>query len=826
MNLSKVSRRATRLQKRNPFKAHLLESLETRTLFAVTILPGLHNARFTDVDGDQVFIAVSTGTLTIGNFTTAATGLGDQLELIDLTNAAFNNANIAVTVTKAATGDGLVAIGEIDAGTNNLQNVSIRGDLGSLQCGAANPLIPALKTFAARSIGQYGDLSGGTLNWGIDGNVGQITVNQNVSNAFIGIAGNLNSLVISGSLIGGGNINAGAFLVTGNIGSINIKRDVLGGVGNSSGFIQSQGVIGAVNIGGSVIGGTGGNSGYIFSDGNIGPVTIRHNLVGGSSNLSGYIASEDASIVSVTIKGSLIGGTGTDSGKLQADINIGPVVVKQNIIGGEGANSGNVLCGGNLTSLSVGGSIIGGGGNDSGGVVATNNIGNVFVGGDLNGGPSAADGGIIQCSGSMGNITINGSVIGGGNDRAGRIESGDNMGFVKIGRDLQGGIQGETGRIFCGGNLLGASIGGSIVGGNADDAGQIFVAGNSGNIKIARDIVGGDGIGAGRIDIDNNLAGLSVGGSVTGGTDINSGSINYQSCPGNVFIGGDLVGTSDTTGFINGTTNAITINGSLIGGTGNFSGAVNSPGAINSLKIGHDIRGGSISGTTGNVFTSGAIQAQHLGAITIGGSIIAGIDSSTGGGLFDNASISSANAIKSLTVFGGIYGNIAGDGYTPVMITARGQASPTAAVDVAIGSITVFGSVKHALILAGYGTGTTQTDTTFGAQNKNAQIGTVNVSGEWEASSLVAGIVDTNNDGFGNADDAVIGGGASIAKIGSINIGGAVYGSFDNGDHFGFTSRLIGSYKYLGTPVSLVAGAVNDAIELSLLTGDVTIREV
>ena len=81
-------------------------------------------------------------------------------------------------------------------------------------------------------------------------------------------------------------------------------------------------------------------------------------------------------------------------------------------------------------------------------------------------------------------------------------------------------------------------------------------------------------------------------------------------------------------------------------------------------------------------------------------------------------------------------------------------------------------------------------------------------------------------DGFGNANDALIAGaGAIVARIASIKIGGLVAGTGAlTNDHFGFVAEAIGSFKSFNYTAPLTAA--KDVIELSLTTGDVTIREI
>ncbi|MEQ1862999.1 MAG: hypothetical protein ABMA13_24010, partial [Chthoniobacteraceae bacterium] len=197
------------------------------------------------------------------------------------------------------------------------------------------------------------------------------------------------------------------------------------------------------------------------------------------------------------------------------------------------------------------------------------------------------------------------------------------------------------------------------------------------------------------------------------------------------------------------------------------------------------------------------------------------LDTSTGGGLTNNATIRAADDIGPITVKGSIAGTSTADGTTRPVIGARGQETPGpgATMDLAIKSLTVGGRIDRALILAGYAS----TDSLTAGSNGNASIGPVRVGGDWIASSISAGVNDTNNNGFGN-DDLRIAGATLVARIASITIKGTVAGSAAPGDHFGFTAAHIGKFKSLGFTAPLTAAT--NVIELSLVTGDVTIREV
>src|SRR5260370_9836038 len=137
--------------------------------------------------------------------------------------------------------------------------------------------------------------------------------------------------------------------------------------------------------------------------------------------------------------------------------------------------------------------------------------------------------------------------------------------------------------------------------------------------------------------------------------------------------------------------------------------------------------------------------------------------------------------------------DLLGNTTNPVVISARGQAVPTATTDVAIQSLTVRGLVQYTNILAGY-------DVDGNPVNGDAQIGDVIVDRDWIASNLVAGVMAGADGLFGTADDAIIPGGSPgiIARINSITINGQVSGTpaaVNSTDHFGIVAEEIGSLR-------------------------------
>jgi hypothetical protein len=319
---------------------------------------------------------------------------------------------------------------------------------------------------------------------------------------------------------------------------------------------------------------------------------------------------------------------------------------------------------------------------------------------------------------------------------------------------------------------------------------------------------------------------VAVGGSLIGGTNgsgTDSGEISASSF-GTLKIGHDVLGgAAANSGYINATgvvpnapVGAVSIGGSLIGGTGPNSGEIESAVSTGLITIGHDFRGGGIA--SGSLDSSGAIfVAGTLAGVHIGGSLMAGVNDGSGA-LTNSAAIHVGNSLGFLSVGGSIVGTVgAGGAVTKVVVSVQGATAPTATSDLAIGQISVHGRVEQTQFLAGY-------DQSLNPVDGNAQIGKVNVGGDWIASDLVAGVQEAAAaDGFGGGSDFIIGHPAStIAKIASIVIKGIVVGTPAAGDQFGFESAAIGSFTLAGTKL-----AATSSFLLSPITGgDVSVEIV
>jgi hypothetical protein len=406
------------------------------------------------------------------------------------------------------------------------------------------------------------------------------------------------------------------------------------------------------------------------------------------------------------------------------------------------------------------------------------------------------------------------------------------IGKAKIGGSIFGGSTAESGGIFAQGEIGTLTVGGSIVGGAGEHSGFIESNRQIGTATVGGSIMGSSGNRSGQIEADDGFKSLKVVGSVSGSSGDGSGAIlTDDTRSASVVIGGSVLGgTGEGSGLVDGGDQGFTklkIGGSLIGGSMPETGAIEA-GYLGTVTIEGSLIGGSISGAT-SLADSGYIKSfSSIKSLTIGGSIIAGTDNSTGS-LVNCGAVLAYDDIGSLTVKGSLQGTV-GTEENRVVIVAAGEAEPDAKHDVALGKLTVLGSVVRADVLAGW---EPVNESAPVAVNPDAEIGKVKITGDWVASNLTAGVVSGGN-GFGNALDAVISGlgivdaPARIARIAGIVIGGQVLGTTVAGDHYGFVAQQIDSFKIRSVSFPLAAGASNDLVPgLPVgITGDGSVMEV
>ncbi len=763
-----------------------IEPLEARITPAVIVVNAT-TATWLDVDGDLVTLKISKPVMSSITFASTDVGfLSTQVTRIDLGNPNCEGLSLTITAVPSVPGgsgpklgDGLVNIGKIDAQARHLGSVTLRGDLGEIDAGDGTGT--ALQSLTIASLYTLGTTTGATTNFSnLTGSLGKFIVAGDLAGTiFIESGGNLGSATIGGSLLGGSADRTGRIFADGNLGTVVVKGSVIGGSAELTGTIGAGKNVGNVTIGGSLLGGSDNGSGAIYSGengagGTMGVIKIGGDVRGGyftgldDAIATGVITSAGG-IASISIGGSLLQHRGQDSGRIVAAGDIGAVTIGGSIVGGDtGADlGGNLVAGGKITSVTVRGSVIGGASDASGTIEATT-IGKLSIRGSLIGG-AGVNSDELRASAGFGSIAIGGSILG-GND--------PDLSYANAAAT-------GSGRIFAGSaGIVSLSVGDSIRSGNATITGEVGVAGKIGSITIGGDLAGASGGASGTIRSSAAIGQVTIGGSLLGGTGDFSGQLSGDDGIGKVAIGGSVVGgrLSSSSGFIFSAT--VSIRGDLRGGDG------------------------PLGGGTGPSDT-GAIQGQWIGAVTIGGSIIAG--GSFGAAPARSGSINADEDIGSIVV----KGSLLGSAQVPVLITAVGQATPTATTDLAIKSISVGGAVKFAQIYGGFHKLT-------GVVNGNAQIGTVTVGGDWFASSLESGC--TSNDGkLGDANDAVLAGFANddgagnntiVARIASITIKGQVIGESGTNNPSGFLAEQIGSFKYNGITVPLTAGAKNDTFAL------------
>jgi len=759
-----------RLRHRRPTRL-ALEPLEGREVPATLVSPT--TVTYQDIDGDNVTVKLSKPLLTAGNVNTVFTFNVDgvfssnlakqQLWKFDLTSLGGAAAGTAITVTATRSpvngGNGLANVGRINASGIDLGAVVVDGDLGKIDAGDATASTPGLASLTVHSMGRLGTTTqapGGDLDSTLTGKLGALSVKSDITDANISVSGGAVGSI--GRVFVGGNVASGFIFAAGSVGPTVVNGDIVGGTSVFSASIRANGHITSVAIGGSMRGGTGASSGVVVALGDLGPVTIKGALVGGTGNGSGRIYS-NGSIASAKV-GSVIGGDGASSGRIYGAVNTGAVVVRGNVVGGEGGFSGTIKSGGRLASLVINGSLTGGLGQESGRVETASDLGPIAIRGDVAGG-DGKDSGSIQSAGKLAGLTIGGSLLGGFGNESGQVD-----------------IKGNAGPV---------AIKGSVIGGN--DQGLAFQADNSGQILA-----------------QGSLRSLFIGGSVIGGRAngvygaSSSGAIFVFKQVGPITIGGDLAGTDAVaSGMIQvGGLAGITVGGSLLGTSANLSARVFSEGNLGFVKIGGNVQGGL-------GYQSARIDADggSIGAITIGGSI-----STLGGSLA--ASIDAKEDIGPILVRGSIVGTV---------ISAAGVIAIDGDDCGSIQSLTVFGSVENALILAGYSLGPT---------NADARIGAVLVGGDWVASDLVAGVDAGADNKFGTIDDVLIADLKNdpnvVSTIASITIKGQVLGTPAAGDGFGFCAERVGSISVGRSAIGLKP-ATKDFIALGP-TFDVRVNEV
>lgn len=416
-------------------------------------------ATYTDVDGDKVTVHTSRGQFNQGDFKiSAGASGGGQLQLLDLSDDASEFAGAHITVTAQRTaggGDGFVNVGYINSTGTDLGTVRIAGDLARITVGDATLTTPGLRSLTAQSMGRYLGFTQAlapSLVSTIQGTLPRATFATDLVGVELHITGNLDSLTIGGSLVGGSAGAGGVIDVAGILGKAKIVGDISGGGATASGTLFAT-TIRDLTIGGSIIGGSAETSGRVFAGtGGLGKLRIADSIIGGAGAASGTIVS-DGSIGSVKIGG----GTNRSTGNL----------------------SGSIVATSRITSLDIGGNVFAD-------IACLGTIGSVKVGRDF-GGFLSARGTLTPTSSAealaIGSVTVggnlSGSIYAGYDIRTGNITNPDvQIGAITVGRNAnQANIS------------AGVSPGANLQFGDGDD--MLAAGGNATVAQIASIIVKG-----------------------------------------------------------------------------------------------------------------------------------------------------------------------------------------------------------------------------------------------------------------------------------------------------------------------------------------------
>lgn len=564
-----------------------LEILEARIAPAAFIT-------FTEADGDTVKVSTSKGT--VPHLTDAVKVMNGKLTLIDfVSNPAYATefANSSLTVTVSAlgmSGDGVVNVGYINATGFSLGAVLVKGDLGKIVAGSDNAK-PAVASLTLNSLGATNAGAPDLLST-ITGNVGALKIFGNVTEAALHITGKLASATIGGNLNGGSDPETGSLVVEGASGAIKIGGDLEGGSGSKSGslYLSTTAKNGSVTVNGNLVGQDGPGSGSIRG-GNVASIFVGGYLNGGSALGAGTISA--GTFTTITVSGDVYGGSVDGTGNILVVGSGTSITVGGSLQGSSGKLGGTISYegpdAGSIGSITVKGSIVAGSNQDTGEIRAKT-VGSIFVGGSLRGGGAAAvDGGTIQ-AGNVKTITIVGSLEGNAGPGGGSVLF-LNAGSLKIG----GSVNGQFTQNGVSGAIKSLSLTALDIGGSLDHA-SVLIGGNDtpGNKLV--------------------LNTMHVGGSVLS-SYVAFGSFERA----NVKVGSvQIDGTWTTSSLVVGAINPTSTNFNF--GDANdalaLTGTVDGIPTINSIVIEGAITGTNIAGDHYG-FVAGKIGAFRAGAVKV-----------------------------------------------------------------------------------------------------------------------------------------------------------------------------------------------------------------
>jgi len=381
----------------------------------------------------------------------------------------------------------------------------------------------------------------------------------------------------------------------------------------------------------------------------------------------GYINSGGIDLGNVTVGG--------DLGRIHAGLagtgHPALVSLTVNSLGADGistqAPGGNLetLISGPVTTLTVNGDIdqasIGVGGHSLG------SIGTLTITGSLNGGALPFSGS-IRTQGGLGTVVIDGSINGGAGANSGLIGTAGQIQSVTVDGSIIGGGGMFSGAVLATGSITYAQVNGTVTGGTGADSGEIGTANMLETVVVESSVLGGDGALSGVILAARSIGSANVSFGLVGGSGANSGVIGAGVNINSLTIGQYGLPVPIVSGP---KPQAFAYEG-IQSGSGSFSGAVHAGGNIGTVTIGGYIEGnytteeganlrpgihplvGQGNGTfygdgdgsgvvsagggitsvkvTENVLDGGIVSGSNLGTVTIDGSMTegSGVDAHSG----------------------------------------------------------------------------------------------------------------------------------------------------------------------------------------------------
>jgi hypothetical protein len=402
------------------------------------------------------------------------------------------------------------------------------------------------------------------------------------------------------------------------------------------------------------------------------------------------------------------------------------------------------------------GSLIGGNDEKSGSIRAGDNVKDVMITGMIIGG-AGLDSGRLSSGSKLSDATINGGIVGGSGENSGQLASRHQLSDITVNGGITGGGGLESGGLATNGALKKVAINGDITGGVGNQSGELAATGVITDVDVNGSLIGGAGVQSGSIGTENVTKGVHITGNITGGTGASSGQIVSKGVVSKITVDGSVIGGSNfetgTIGSLNGV-DGITIGTNIIAGTGERSGLIvcdaRAKASIGSVKILGSILGTPLAGIAG-VSSGGLVSGDTIDSVEITGNII-------GGNTPDAGSIRSLNGIREVIVHGNIEGGSA-DNSGSVHSTFK------------LGTVVVDGDLRGG---TGIGSGAIISDTNLTSVTIHGSV----IGGDGEAS----GRIETDGDG-------------ATGNIGKIVVDGSVRGGAGLNSGLVFSSGSINSIQ-------------------------------